>query len=102
MENIIADILKIENEAQKRLSDAEAECIKIIADAKAEREEIINSKIREAEEKIESINSDEKNKAEKTIAEIEKNKLLEIERIDNIFELKHTEWEENIFNQIIN
>ena len=36
------------------------------------------------------------------VAEIENNKLLEIERIDNIFELKHTEWEESIFNQIIN
>lgn len=102
MENIIADILKIESEAQKRLSDAEAKCIKIIADAKAEREEILNSKIKEAEKKIELINSDEKNKAEKAIAEIEKNKLLEIERINSIYKLKHTEWEESIFNQIIN
>lgn len=101
MENIITDILKIEADAQKRLADAEMESIKIIAAAKAEKEKIINDKIQEAENRIAMINSDEKNRAEKKLADIEQNKVYEIERIDIIYNEKHIEWEENIFNQII-
>lgn len=101
MENIITDILKIEADAQKRLADAEEESIKILADAKAEKENIINAKIQEAENRITMLNSDEKTRAEKTLADIEQNRINEIGRIDNIYNESHTEWEENIFNQII-
>jgi len=102
MENIITDILKIESDAQKRLADAEDKCIGIIADAKAEKEKVISLKIEEAKKRIAAINSDERKKAEKKIWEINNNKISEIERIDSIYEVKHSEWEENIFNQIIN
>ncbi len=101
MENIITDILKIEADAQKRLADAENESVKIIAAAKAEKEKIINAKIEEAENRIAMINSDEKNRAEKNLADIEQNRISEIERIDNIYNERHIEWEESIFSQII-
>ncbi len=102
MENIIKDILKIEVNAQKRLAEAEQQSVKIIAAAMMRKEELINSKIQEAKEKISAINEDEKNKAEIEIIRIEQNKSKEIKHIDEIYILKHTEWEENIFNQIIN
>ncbi len=102
MENIISDILKIEESAQKRLADAEQASIKIIADAKAEKEALINSKIQEAKTKIELINADEKSKIQNTLSEINQGKLEQIEYIDEIYKSKHSEWEENIFNQIIN
>lgn len=101
MENIITDILKIEADAQKRLADAEMESIKILAAAKAEKENIINTKIQEAENRITMLNSDEKIRAEKALADIEQKRISDIEQIDMIFDEKHTEWEENIFNQII-
>ncbi len=102
MENIITEILEIENNAQKRITDAEQQCIQIIADAKAEKENLINNKIQEAENRIKFINSEEQRKAEKNLNEIEKNKQEAIAKLDDIYNSAHIEWEENIFNSIIN
>lgn len=102
MGNIITDILKIEADAQKRVSDAEQEGIRIIAEAKIQRDEIINSKIQETENKIKKINSDEKIKAEEKLSKIKQNGSDEIANIDAVYNLNHSEWEESIFNQIIN
>ncbi len=102
MENIITDILKIEADAQKRLTDADQEGIRILTEAKIQRDNIINSRIHEVQKKIDEFNLNEKNKAEKRIAEIERQGLKEISDIDNIYSLNHLKWEENIFNEIIN
>ncbi len=102
MGNIVTDILKIEADAQKRLSDAEQEGVRILTDAKIQRDNIINLKIQEIQEKIDEFNQDEKNKAEKRMQEIEQQGLKEISDIDNIYFQNHLKWEENIFNEIIN
>ncbi len=102
MGNIVTDILKIEADAQKRLSDAEQEGVRILTDAKIQRDDIINSKIQEVQKKIDQLNQDEKNKAEKRMQEIEQQGMKEISDIDNIYSQNHLKWEENIFNEIIN
>lgn len=102
MGNIVTDILKIEADAQKRLSDAEQEGVRILTEAKIQRDNIINSKIQEVQKKIDEFNQDEKNKAEKRMQEIEQQGQKEISDIDNIYSLNHSKWEENIFNEIIN
>lgn len=102
MGNIVTDILKIEADAQKRLSDAEQEGVRILTDAKIQRDNIINLKIQEVQKKIDKFNQDEKNKAEKRMQEIEQQGMKEISNIDNIYSQNHLKWEENIFNEIIN
>lgn len=102
MGNIVTDILKIEADAQKRLSDAEQEGVRILTDAKIQRDNIINLKIQEVQKKIDKFNQDEKNKAEKRMQEIEHQGMKEISDIDNIYSQNHLKWEENIFNEIIN
>lgn len=102
MENIISDILKIEESACKRLADAEKESIKIIADAKAEKEALINASLQKAKDRINSSNDKEKSRIEKQLYEIEQNKIAEINRINSIYDAHHTEWENKIFEQIIN
>lgn len=102
MENIVTDILKIEADAQQRLSDAEQEGVRILTEAKIQRDNIINSKIQEAQKKIDEFNLNEKNKSEERIQEIEQQGLKEISDIDNIYLLNHLKWEEDIFNEIIN
>lgn len=102
MGNIVTDILKIEADAQKRLSDAEQEGVRILTDAKIQRDNIINLKIQEVQKKIDKFNQDEKNKAEKRMQEIEQQGMKEISDIDNIYSQNHLKWEENIFNEIIN
>ena len=101
MENIITSILDIEQNAQKRLEEARQKRDSIIAAAEAEKEKIIAEKIKDAEEKIRKISLDEKNKTDEKLAEIERSKNDEIKRLDSIYEQRHTEWEDDIFNAVI-
>ncbi|MDE7278687.1 MAG: hypothetical protein K2N26_03050 [Oscillospiraceae bacterium] len=101
MENIITSILEIEQNAQKRLEEARQKKDSIIAAAESEKERIIGEKIKEAEEKIRKISLDEKNKTDEKLAEIERSKNDEIKRLDSIYEKRHTEWENDIFNAVI-
>ena len=102
MENIIASILEIENNAKARLEEAEKKRNRIIADAKSEQENMVEAKIRKAEERLGKINSEEKKKAEEKLAEIEKLKDDEIRRLDSVFEKQRGKWEDEIFGAIIN
>ena len=101
MENIITSILDIEQNAQKRLEEARQKRDSIIAAAEAEKEKIIAEKIKDAEEKIRKISLDEKNKTDEKLAEIERSKNDEIKRLDSIYEQRHAEWEDDIFNAVI-
>ena len=101
MENFISEILRIEQNAQDRIEEAEKKCIQIIADAKIERENIINDKIKEADNRIKMMQANEKNKADNELAVIEKKMNDEINRITEIYNEHHSEWETNLFNQII-
>lgn len=102
MENVIASILEIEQDAQKRLEEAEKKKNRLIAEAKAEQEKLIKAKIREADEQLNKMNMDEKRKADRKLAEIEETKNKEIERLDVVFGDKRQKWEDEIFSAIIN
>ncbi len=99
--NIIASMLKIEQDAKNRLAEAERRKDDLIANAEAERDKIIGEKIRAAEEEKDKVCSDEKEKIESKLSEIEKNKNNEIKRLDEIYEKSHTEWENIFFNAVI-
>lgn len=101
MENLITSILEIEQNAQKRLEEARQKKDKIIAAAEAEKEKIIGGKIKDAEEKLRKISLDEKNKTDEMLAEIERRKNDEIKRLDSIYEKRHAQWEDDIFNAVI-
>lgn len=102
MENVIASILEIEQDAKKRLEEAEKKKNRLIAEAKAEQENLIKAKIKEADEKLDKMSMDEKKKAEQRLAEIEEAQSNEIKRLDKVFEKKRQKWEDEIFNAIIN
>lgn len=99
--NIIASILEIEQNAQKRLEEAEKKKNQLIADAKAEEEKIINDKIKEIEDNLKKIELEEQKKTDERLSEIEKQKADEIKRLDEVFKKKHSEWENAIFGSII-
>lgn len=99
--NIIASILEIEQNAQKRLEEAEKKKNQLIADAKAEEEKLINEKISKVENDLKKIELEEQKKTDEKLAEIEKRKEEEIKRLDEVFEKNHTEWENSIFGSII-
>ncbi len=99
--NIIASMLRIEQDAKNRLAEAERRKDDLIANAEAERDRIIGEKIRAAEEEKDKVCSDEKEKIESKLSEIEKNKNDEIKRLDEIYEKSHTEWENIFFNAVI-
>ncbi len=94
-------MLKIEQDAKNRLAEAERKKDDLIADAEAERDRIIGEKIRAAEKEKDKVCSDEKEKIESKLSEIEKNKNNEIKRLDEIYEKSHTEWENIFFNAVI-
>ena len=102
MENIIASILEIEQNAKERLEEAEKKKNQLIADAKAEQEKLIKEKIKEADEKLNKMSMDEQKKAEEKLAEIEENTKKEISRLDNVFEKSRKKWEDEIFSAIVN
>lgn len=102
MENVILGILEIEKNAKARLAEAENEKNKIIADARKEREKIIRARVREAEKKLDQIGSEEKKEADKRLAEIEALKNDEIKRLNKTFEERRKQWEDDIFNAVIN
>ncbi len=99
--NIISSMLKIEQDAKNRLAEAERKKAAAIADAEAEKDRIIRDKIRAAEEEKDKVYSDEKEKTDSKLAEIEKSRNDEIKRLDGIYEKRHEEWEKNIFNAVI-
>lgn len=101
MENIITSILEIEQNAQKRLEEARRKKDKIISEAEAEKERIIGGKIKEAEEKLRKLSLDEKNRTDEKLAEIERSKDEEIKRLDSVYEKRHAQWEDDIFNAVI-
>ncbi len=102
MENIIASILEIEQNAKERLEEAEKKKNQLIADAKAEHERLIKEKIKEADEKLDKMSMDEKKKADEKLAEIEEKTKKEINRLDKVFEKSRQKWEDEIFNAIVN
>lgn len=102
MENVIASILEIEQNAKVRLEEAEKKKNQLIADAKAEQEKLIKEKIKEADEKLNKMSLDEKRKADERLAEIEENKKKEIKRLDKVFENCRQKWEDEIFRAIVN
>ncbi|MCM1328042.1 MAG: hypothetical protein NC253_01250 [Ruminococcus sp.] len=102
MEDVIASILKIEENAKTRLEEAEKKKNQLIADAKAEQEKLIKDKIKEADEKLNKMSLDEKKKAEQKLAEIEESTKKEIARLDNVFEKSRRKWEDEIFKSIVN
>jgi len=99
--NIIAGMLKIEQDAKDRLAEAERRKAAVIADAEAEKERIIRDKVRAAEEKKDKLYSDERKKTESRLAEIEKSKNDAIKRLDDIYEKSHSDWENIFFNAVI-
>lgn len=101
MDNIISSILEIEQNAKKRLAEAEEKKDAIIADAEREKKKIIREKIRAAEDKKLHIRLDETKRTDEKLAEIEKIKNGEIKRLDRIYSEKHTEWENSIFDNVI-
>lgn len=99
--NIITSILEIDKKAKEKIAEAEQQKNKIIADAKAEEECIINSKVNAADEKLKELEKEEQRKADERLAEINKEKNEEIKRLDAVYEAKHGEWEDKIYNAII-
>ncbi len=99
--NIIAEMLKIEQDAKDRLAEAEQKKAAAIADAEEEKERIIRDKLRAAEEEKDKLYSDERKKTESRLAEIEKSKNDAIKRLDDIYEKSHSDWENIFFNAVI-
>lgn len=99
--NIIASMLKIEQDAKNRLAEAERKRDDIIADAEAERDRIIKEKTAAADAEKERVCSDERERTDQKLAEIERSKSSEIGRLDDVYEKSHTEWENIIFNAVI-
>ncbi len=99
--NIIASMLEIEQNAKTRLAEAEQKKNGIIAEAEAEKDRIIRNKIKAAEEEKDRVYSDEKEKTDKKLAQIEKQKNDEIKRLDDIYSKNHSEWENIFFNAVI-
>ncbi len=102
MENIIKSILEIDQMAKDKIYKAESERNRIIAEAKLEEEQIAFNKIREADRKLEDLIADEKYKAEAKLAEIDTELKSETKRLDDAFAAHNREWQENIFNAIVN
>lgn len=101
MENIIASILEIEQDAKVRLEEAERKKNQLITDAKEEQENLIRSRIREVEEKLGRMDLEEKKKADAKLAEIEENMKKELLRLDKVYDEFREKWEDDIFNAVI-
>jgi cell division septum initiation protein DivIVA len=102
MENIINSILQIEQTAKDKLSSAQSLKNEIIAGARAEEERIINDKLKEASDRLKVLEDEEMRKYNEMVKEIEKRKAEEIKRLDAVYEKQHKEWEDEIFDFVIN
>ena len=101
MENIINKILEIDENARKKLENAQSAKSKIMYEAQKEEENIRNEVLERVSGRVSKIEEFEKSTAEEKISEIKANANKAIENINNKFEKNHKQWENEIFNKII-
>ncbi len=99
--DIISAILDIDNKARLMMKDAERECAEIMQKA-AQTEETVRTDIEaEVERKLSAYESAEKAEAEKRLESVEKEKQAELQKLDSAYERSREQWEEKIFNAVI-
>lgn len=101
MDNIINTILKIENEAKHRISSAEEKSSDIMRQTKLKSSEIKNKIKSDTEKKAEEIEKNESIKISKAKEEIDRKCSEKYQALENIYNVNHLEWENEIFQRIV-
>lgn len=101
MENIISEILEIDEKAREKLAEADSERNKIIADARAEEARMLEESLKSAEARVAEIEKEEAEKTKLRLIELDAERDAEIKRLDRIFEERKEEWEEKIFQLLL-
>ncbi|MBQ2823888.1 MAG: hypothetical protein IJF18_04840 [Oscillospiraceae bacterium] len=101
MDDIISSIIEIDRSAKEKIAEAEKQKKKIVDDAAAERKNLIEGKMKEADERLKKMADDERRLADERFAEINKKCDEGIGRLDEIYNSRHKEWEDKIFNAVI-
>ena len=101
MDDIISSIIEIDRSAKEKIAEAEKQKKKIVDDAAAERKNLIEGKMKEADERLKKMAEDERRLADEKFADINKKCDESIGRLDEIYNNKHKEWEDKIFNAVI-
>lgn len=100
MENIIDRILEIDQQACKKLDDANNSKSKIIYDAQQETDVIKKHAFEKISGQIVVFEESEKVKADKKISKIQDDAKNSIEFINKKFNENHQQWEQDIYNKI--
>lgn len=101
MENLINRILKIDEDARKRLESAKESKAQTIVSAERQEEEIRTEVLKRADGRLEKVEEFEKQNADEKIAVIDADKQSKISELDKAYRSKHKKWENEIFNNII-
>ncbi|MCX7658790.1 MAG: hypothetical protein N2Z57_08950 [Oscillospiraceae bacterium] len=101
MDNIINKIIEIDDEACRRVEDAEEKKKQIISQAKIEAAGIKEEHKKRADEKLIKVEECEKSVADEKIAKIENEKQEKIKALQKIFDDNHLAWEQEIFKRIV-
>lgn len=101
MENLINCILKIDEDARKRLQNAKDTKAQTIMSAEQQEDKIRTEVSKRVDGRLEKVEEFEKQQADEKIEAINKEKNSKIDVLDEAFSNNHTAWEKDIFKNII-
>ena len=102
MENVINIILEIEHNARQKLDNAYNKKKEILLSAEQEEENIKHDVLNKACDRMAKVEEFEKSTADEKIEKIKCDANKIIESIDKNYQENHMQWEDAIFNNIVN
>ena len=100
--NIITEIIELDRQADIKIENARKKSEEIIESAKKEAIDIYNQSVERSKQYSEKVEAVEKKAAELRIDELTKKKDKKISEYDALYNEKHTEWADEIFDRIVN
>jgi hypothetical protein len=101
MEEAIRRIIEIEHEAQNLVSEGLSQKEKIALDTQLELRVMETNILEMAEHKIEQLKSKNRKDADDKIIRIYENTALKMRLMEELFEEKQEQWENEIFNRVV-
>lgn len=101
MENIINRILEVDQEAEKRLIQAENKKKQMLADARMERQKLKEETLKKEQDKLGRAENAESFEAQAKISRIQQEQEDKIRRLEEIYERNHENWEREMMEQIL-
>ncbi len=102
MDEIIREIIKIDQEASRKLEDAQRVKDEVLKKQMIEENQELRHKMRErAQMHLDKVKETEQKHADERIAEINSKKNNELEILKKTYEEHHQGWEEDLFNRVL-